>query len=179
MTAGLTVRFFFYGTLMDDDVCRAVLGERCRQMRVEPAVLPGYRRVRAARGDFPVLTRRTGRRLDGQLVRNLPGDALLAIAHYEGPDYAPRRAMVIDQNGERHSAWIFMPRHGRIASSRPWDFDRWQKHGKPRLRPRLERWMLEFGALTLQSIDTPWHVKRQILALRGEQGETVSALPAP
>ena len=173
------MRFFFYGTLMDDDVCRAVLGERCRQMRVEPAVLPGYRRVRAARGDFPVLTRRSGRRLDGLLVRNLPGDALLAIAHYEGPDYAPRRARVIDRNGGRHPAWIFMPRHGRIASSRPWSFERWQKYGKARLRPRLERWMLEFGALTLQSVDTPWHVKRQILALYRDQEETLSAPPAP
>ena len=72
-----------------------------------------------------------------------------------------------------------MPRRGRVVSARPWRFDRWQKHGKARLRPRLERWMLEFGALTLQSVDTPWHVKRQILALCREQEEMLRAPPAP
>lgn len=159
------MRLFFYGTLMDPEVCRLVFGGRFQDMRSQPAVLLGYRRVRAVNGNFPVLVPGRGRRLEGLLVENLPPEILLAIAHYEGPDYEPRQGAVIDRSGRRLRAWIFMPRYRRVASSRPWNFERWQKRGRARLRPQLQHWMLEFGALTLQSIDTPWHVKRRIREL--------------
>lgn len=159
------MRFFFYGTLMDPDVCRLVLGDQYDDLRAEPAALLGFRRVRAVNGNFPVLVRRTGRRLEGQLVENLRPEALLSIAHFEGPDYELRQAAVVDLSGRRWRPWLFMPRFSRAASNRAWNFELWQKRGKARLLPDLERWMLEFGALTLQSIDTPWQVKRQIYDL--------------
>jgi hypothetical protein len=43
------MRFFFYGTLMDEDIRRAVLGDRAPDA-VEPATLIGYRRMAAAGG---------------------------------------------------------------------------------------------------------------------------------
>lgn len=159
------MHFFFYGTLIDPDIRRLLLGPHYENLQFAPADLLGYRRVRAKSGDFPVLVRQTGRRLGGLLVDNLPPQNLLSIAHFEGPDYCLRQAPAIDTAGRRWQPWLFMPRFPRVASRRPWNFELWQKHGKARLMPDLERWMGEFGALTLQSIDTPWQVKRQIHAL--------------
>ncbi len=65
------MQFFFYGTLMDPDVCRAVIGTRAESLEVRPALLTGYRRVRASCGNYPVLLRRRGGLVPGLLVEGL------------------------------------------------------------------------------------------------------------
>ncbi|MBL8834369.1 MAG: gamma-glutamylcyclotransferase, partial [Rhodospirillales bacterium] len=47
------MRFFFYGTLIDPDVRRAVLG-RLAPASVEPATLKGWRRFSAKGVTFPI-----------------------------------------------------------------------------------------------------------------------------
>ena len=154
--------FFFYGTLMDSEVCRIVLGAPGGAMPAVPAVLPGYNRVRARAADFPVLVRRTGGRVRGQLVSGLDQAALLPIAHFEGPDYAPRRVLIIDSAGRRRVAWIFQGEGVGLASAKDWDLKRWQLRHKARLLPQLRRWMAEPGAWTLDSSDVRWHIRRRI-----------------
>jgi len=48
-------RFFFYGTLMDPSVRRAVLGRPVERSRLQRAVLPGFRRVFRRGATYPVL----------------------------------------------------------------------------------------------------------------------------
>lgn len=160
--------FFFYGTLMDPEVCRIVLGGQAEAMRVEPAVLPGYARVRARAADYPVLVRRSGGQVRGQLVTGLDKAALLPIAHFEGPDYEPRRALTVDGGSRRQVAWIFLGSGSCLVSAEPWDLRRWQQGGKARLLPHLRRWMAEPGATTLGSADVRWHVRRRIAVMQAK-----------
>lgn len=162
------MRFFFYGTLMDPDVYRAVLGDRAEALKVGPALLPGYRRVRASCGNYPVLVRRRGGFVSGLLVEGLDYEALLAMAHFEGKEYEPRRALIVDRNGRRVAAWLFLPNHLRLATDRSWDLRRWRHSGKRLLLRQLRRWMLAYGADQLQSPDVRWHVRRQIRRLPTE-----------
>ncbi len=154
--------FFFYGTLMDSEVCRIVLGARAEAMRAVPAVLPGYRRVRAKSAGFPVLVRRSGGRVRGQLITGLDRTALSPIAHFEGPDYAPRRVLIIEAAGGRRVAWVFQSEGRGRASAEAWDLRRWQQRHKARLLPQLRRWMAEPGAGALESSDVRWHIRRRI-----------------
>lgn len=162
------MRFFFYGTLLDPDVFRIVLGEDLASMRDRPAVLPGYRRVRARAGNFPVLVRRSGGRVRGRLVSGLGARALGAIAHFEGPDYEPGRALVIGAGQRRLSAWVFLPRRAGVGSGHGWELARWQQRDKPRLLPQLRRWMAEPGATDLRSTEVLWHVRRRIRVMPPE-----------
>src|SRR3546814_19249386 len=51
----MTTRYFFFGTLMDPDVLRLVLGRPVTRGALAPARLHGYRRMRILRARFPVL----------------------------------------------------------------------------------------------------------------------------
>lgn len=159
------MRFFFYGTLMDPDVCRAVLGDCAEALKIRPALLTGFRRVRANCGNYPVLVRRRGGFVSGHLVEGLDYEALLSMAHFEGREYEPRRALVIDRDGCRVTAWLFLPNHLHLATDRSWDLRRWRYSGKRLLLRQLCRWMLVYGADQLQSPDVRWHVRRQIRRL--------------
>ncbi len=162
------MRFFFYGTLMDPDICRLVLGARAESLRARPAVLTGYRRVRASHGDFPILLRRSGGRVRGQLVEGLGAGVLPAIALFEGREYEPRRALVIDGSGRRVAAWMFVPGHGRWATARAWNLARWRQRHKSRLIPQLRLWLLDQGIDRLHSVDVPWRVRRWVRRMMAE-----------
>jgi hypothetical protein len=164
------MRFFFYGTLMDPDICRAVLGVRADRLRLRPAVLTGYRRVRASCGNFPVLVRRTGGFVPGLLVEGLDYDALLVMAHFEGTEYEPRRALAIERDGRRVTAWLFLPSDRRFVTARRWELSRWRQSGKSLLLRQVQRWMLAYGADSLQSPDVRWHVRRRIRCLPAAGG---------
>lgn len=156
------MRFFFYGTLMDHSVRAAVLQHGCEALRLEPASLPNYRRVRASSGDFPVLVKSSGGRVDGQLVTGLKASHLLRIAHFEGEEYQPVRWAVHDRRGRLCDAWLFLPRHSRYATARAWDFACWQRQGRRRLLTLLDSYMTEPCIKGLRAPYIRWHVRRQI-----------------
>ena len=168
--SGPPAQLFFYGTLLDPDVRGAVLGARAGALNMEPAALLGFCRVRARRGGYPVLVRRGGRRVHGQLAGGLDSRALFAIANFEGSDYEPRRVVVIDAAGRRRPAWVFLAQHTRLRTRQPWSLARWQLRHKPRLLPQIRRWMTEYGADTLQSYDIRWHVRRRLVAMARAAG---------
>ena len=85
------MRLFFYGTLLDRDVRNAVLGPSHRRHQIAPADLPGYVRRRAGHGDYPVLIRRRGLSVRGEIFENPNPRQILMIAHFEGCKYWPVR----------------------------------------------------------------------------------------
>ncbi len=163
------MRFFFYGTMMDPDVRGIVLADEIERLTIRPAVLGGYRRVRASSGAFPVLARRTAGRVHGELVEGLSPEGVLKLAHFEGPDYLPREVRVVDAAGGRVQAWVLVPRRAGLASGASWDLRRWQLRDKPRMLIALRRWMVEYEMLGRYSVDITWPVRR-ILARRDDAG---------
>ena len=158
------LRFFFYGTLLDADVRRAVFPHRVEVMALEAAGLSGYRRVRAVAGGFPLLRRANGARVEGLLVEGFDRQALLNLAHFEGAEYLPRRVTVAAAGRRRLAAWTFLAPHGQIDSREPWELRRWQLREKPRVMRQIDRWFRDYGAGELHSIDMNPRMRRWILA---------------
>jgi hypothetical protein len=114
---------------MDADVRRAVLGIHA-PIEIEPAHLPGWRRVPVAAKPFPCLVRDRDAAADGVLVRGLGQDARRRLEDYEGPDYRLLRVAVTV--GRRQiAAATFVP-NGRRIRPRPgvWDLGEWQRRHK-------------------------------------------------
>jgi Gamma-glutamyl cyclotransferase, AIG2-like len=161
------MRLFFYGTMRDPDVRRAVFGRRAGELTVRSAVLPGFQPYRARAGDFPVLVRRTGARVRGQLVEGLRHGDLLRLFNFEGRQYLPARQRVIDPDGRRLDAWVLLPDGPHRASAKPWRLRRWQLYRKPRMMPQLRLWVREFDRVESNSVEISWMVRQWIKTRRG------------
>jgi hypothetical protein len=130
-------RFFFYGTLLDDDIRRGVIG---RDVPIEPAALAGYRRVRAAGKWYPILVPGpAGERVDGGLAQGLTRAEIDRLVAYEGAGYRLSPTSVILPGGGSMNALVFLPLGSLNASAEPWDLATWQEREKPRVM-RLGLW---------------------------------------
>jgi len=122
------LRFFFYGTLLDPDIRRTVLG--VEDAPCAPALLADWRRV-FVRGDtYPVLVRRMGETMDGLLSPDLTADAVRKLRAYEGPSYR-ERALSVEAAGQWVTATVFVPKDPGVATGRAWHLSLWQKRHKP------------------------------------------------
>ncbi|TAN47303.1 MAG: gamma-glutamylcyclotransferase, partial [Rhodospirillales bacterium] len=90
----MTNRLFFYGTLMDDDVRKAIVG---RPVDVAAASLQGYRRVPVAGRTYPMLVPCQGQCIEGLLADGIDARELKRLIRYEGPEYRIHTLMVQDQ----------------------------------------------------------------------------------
>lgn len=156
------LRFFFYGTLLDSDVRRAVFPHQAESLQIEPAALSGYRRVRAIAGGFPILKRANGARVEGLLVEGFDRSSVLKLAHFEGSEYLPRAVRLATRRHRGLAAWTFAAPHGRIESREPWELRRWQLRDKPRVLRQIDRWFTDYGAGELHSFDMTHRMRRWI-----------------
>lgn len=124
-------RFFFYGTLLDDDIRRGVIG---RDVPLEPAALAGYRRVRAAGKWYPILVPGpASERVDGGLVQGLAHAEIDRLVAYEGAGYRLSPTSVTLSDGGSMNALVFLPLGELKASAEPWDLASWQQREKSRI----------------------------------------------
>lgn len=154
--------FFFYGTLMDRELRSALAGAKAGRLRATPGVLLNHRRLRASFGNYPVVVPRMGGRVPGLFVEGLDHDLLLWIAHFEGPEYLPQRVPARDEVGQRLSPWAFMAPAGGRATSASWDFRRWQRLEKPRVRRLMRNWLLESAPGRPLALDVSWRGRRRL-----------------
>jgi len=127
------MRFFFYGTLIDQDVMALVIGRRLPPQAFELASIPGYSRRRASGASFPVLIRDPRGRVQGVVVRGFSARDVAQLSAYEGKGYCivPRNVW---QAGRQITVSVFKSladRDARLMPSRePWDLKRWQRDHK-------------------------------------------------
>ena len=125
------MRFFFYGTLMDADIRRAVLGDRAPET-VEPATLIGYRRVAAAGGAYPMLVKANGYEVDGIVARGLDKMAQARLNRYEGEEYELIDVEVATREKRALRVMVYVPvkESPPRASPGPWTLDMWERRHK-------------------------------------------------
>jgi len=134
------VRFFFYGTLIDPEIRRLVLGRLAPRL-VEPATLSGWRCVPVPARTYPMIVPDRRGRLSGILVRGLSAAARRRLERYEDDLYAvaPVEVGLVDRK-RTLSALAFVARPGRTAcGAKTWDFAEWQRRHKRRFMQRLRR----------------------------------------
>jgi Gamma-glutamyl cyclotransferase, AIG2-like len=131
------MRFFFYGTLMDADVRRAVLGVRA-VAPAEPAILEGWRRVKMAGVSYPVIVRARGQKVEGVLMHGVDGRGREMLQTYEGDEYA-MIGVEVAAGDKRLEAKVFVPRPGLTVRVRgPWTLEAWQRRFKRRFLNGLQ-----------------------------------------
>ena len=140
------MRFFFYGTLIDPDVRRVVLGPHAPR-RVEPARLQGWRRAAVPGRTYPVIVIDAGAHVDGVLVHGLGTAARRRLERYEDADlYALLRIGVLAGGRRRFPALVFAAKSAGRAGGwgtrkviETWDFAAWRRRDKQRLLMSLRR----------------------------------------
>ena len=128
------MRFFFYGTLIDADVRRGVLGLQAPR-RVEPALLSGWRRVPVRGKTYPVIVADTRASVDGVLARGLNAAARRKLERYEDPDlYALAELEVLLAGRARPvPALVFVATAAGAGRERGrWDLETCQRRHKRR-----------------------------------------------
>ena len=132
------MRFFFYGTLIDPDVRRAVLG-RLAPDAVEPAVLPGWRRYAAKGVTFPIAYPDPKAEIEGVLARDLSAAAGRLLDAYEGDGY--RRTKVEIVAGDKKLTALLYVDDGRgtwVAAPGAWDYTTWVERDKRAFLAKLK-----------------------------------------
>ncbi len=135
------MRFFFYGTLIDADVRRAVLGPYAPR-RVEPAVLRGWRRVPVRGRTYPVIVADPAASVDGVLVRGLNTAAKRRLERYEDADLYEMAELDVTPTGRLRAvrALTFVAKApGLRRGSGTWEIAAWQRRHKRRFLLTLGR----------------------------------------
>lgn len=131
--------FFFYGTLIDQDVRRAVLGPVADSMEPEPATLIGWHRVRLQGRDYPVIVPRRGAAVEGCIVGGLPASAVAKLVRFEGAEYSLTQVEIVGESGEPMKAHTFVGSGQTPPSSIPWRYDEWRGSERPAFLRRVAR----------------------------------------
>jgi hypothetical protein len=130
-------RFFFYGTLIDPLIRRAVLRRSVSQSQLQSAALPGFRRVFRSGATYPVLISDPNGAVDGVLACGLwPSDVARLIA-YEGDDYRLVERTVVAADGLTTDAWVFLPQTEAVASAVAWRYQEWRRRFRTRFLRQL------------------------------------------
>lgn len=123
------MRYFFYGTLLDDEVRAAVTGGE--RLACRPTVLRGWTRVRVPHATYPVLRPQPGGSVTGILTRAVAAATAARLRRYEGAEYREARLPVhVDGDGVVTAA-VFVPRSGTPTVGPPWDLATWVRLHKP------------------------------------------------
>ncbi len=81
----MRLAYFFYGTLMDSEVLRTVIGRSIPPSNRRPAVIGGYRRVYRVGAWYPILIADTESEVEGILVTKLTVADAVRLAIFGGP----------------------------------------------------------------------------------------------
>jgi len=133
------VRFFFYGTLLDPDVRRQVLGRAAGALPVEDAVLTGYRRVYVRGKTYPVVVPDPASAVEGCLMRGLDRRAAERLIAFETDEYDLVERTVMTASGKTIRCRVFVAGRRAAPSVQPWDYVTWRRRHRSEFGRRLRR----------------------------------------
>ena len=134
------MRYFFYGTLIDPDIRRHVMGIHA-PASVEPARLMGWRRFSLKGISFPIARADRTASIDGVLARGLDEEAGRLLDIYEGPGYGRTTVSALDARGKSREAVLFVE-DGTAEFAvvpQPWDYEAWARRHKKEFMADLKR----------------------------------------
>lgn len=131
--------YFFYGTLMDPEVTREVLGRPLSGCSPRGAVLSGYRRVCVAGATYPALVADLDHHVEGLIVSRITELEASRLKRYEGKDYEMLTHDVQVGGNVVEGVRVFVPKETLPLTEELWDFKRWQVQEKKRFLKAVQR----------------------------------------
>ena len=138
---------FFYGTLRHVPLLSLVLGRPAEQISFCPARLGGYAVHAVAGESFPMLVA-GGEGAEGLFVEELTAEDVARLRFYEGGFDYNLATCVVETEGGRKEAEIFLPPSGLRCDPHLWS---------------LDDWVAEWGEMTL-------YAAREVMSYYGEIG---------
>ncbi|MBM3539358.1 MAG: gamma-glutamylcyclotransferase [Alphaproteobacteria bacterium] len=132
------MRFFLYGTLMDADVRRLVMGRGAPET-VEPASVKGWRRVNLSGVTYPGIVRDAKGKVEGVLARGLGAAAKRRLVRYEGREYDLIEVEIATDSGAMRRALMFVTNKALKPVTGRWELALWQRRHKKRFLGSLAR----------------------------------------
>jgi gamma-glutamylcyclotransferase (GGCT)/AIG2-like uncharacterized protein YtfP len=129
---------FFYGTLLDPDVRRLVLGREVPREALKPARVRGFRRVALQGLPYPGAVRDPAAAIEGLVLVEPSARDRARVSRYEGVDYRLVRAEAELPSGERRPVTFYVLKRRRGVTG-PWDLARWQARDKAILLAQMNR----------------------------------------
>ena len=124
------MRFFFYGTLRDPDVRRAIIGSGVAHIAITPAVLPGWACVFMRGRAYPILQPDSTAETEGVLADGVDLRQAARLDRFETDEYRRRSARVRVGGGRIVEAQVYFAARPGLASTTGWDFEAWQRRWK-------------------------------------------------
>lgn len=141
---------FFYGTLMDGDVLSVVLARPVAAAELEPAVLPGFRRVFVDGRNYPVLQPHPHSHVAGLLAHGLDDADRLRLVLFEGREYHLCPCAVVDSAHGRHvPALVFLGDRSVRPTRHEWHLAVWRRRHKRGFLRRAADLMERYGTQAL------------------------------
>jgi len=131
--------YFFYGTLLDTEVARSVLGRPLGGFSPRPGRLDGYRRVYVSGATYPALSTEEGASVDGALVFRVGALEAARLRRFEGPEYETSVLTIEEPDGTRTEACVFLPKPAMRLTDRPWSLEVWRRQEKRRFMSGMRR----------------------------------------
>jgi gamma-glutamylcyclotransferase (GGCT)/AIG2-like uncharacterized protein YtfP len=128
------MRFFFYGTLLDDEIRRGVIG---REVALVEATLVDWRRLAAAGKHYPFIQADAAASVEGAVTDRLGARDIARLRHYEGDGYELIAAEVRERGGAHIAAQVFVPSEGRLIGAGEWNLSDWQREHRAGVLGRL------------------------------------------
>ncbi|MCI4663644.1 MAG: gamma-glutamylcyclotransferase [Neomegalonema sp.] len=124
------IDLFVYGTLRDEQLRRALLGNAAPH-RATPARAHGWIPARIAGVDYPALAPAHGRCAEGAVLRQLSPRAVQLLTEYEGDEYVLSQISVELGAASSAQVAVYLPTRALLARAGPpfaeWDFDTWAR----------------------------------------------------
>ena len=135
----MRVNYFFYGTLIDPEVLRLILGREVAPLSRRKARLRGYRRVFRHNATYPVLVADADAAVEGVVIGGLAPRDVAALERYEGPDYKTITLPMALANGGEVVARVFVPARTCAPSAIDWTFEEWRRRFRGAHLRRISR----------------------------------------
>ncbi len=155
------MNWFFFGSLMDQEVLEIVAGRTVLKEEMIIADLPGYRRVSVANETYPALQHTPESTVEGLLVESLDATESLRVIYFEGEEYKPEEVQLKLKNQKPVSAFCFLPSPDLPTIDLEWNFKEWQKQHLEEFLHLTEEWMSSYGNLEFAEVNAQWLQSRE------------------
>jgi len=147
---------FCFGSLMDLDVLRLVIGDNADTVEMQSGSLPGFYKARLPHESYPMLVAAAEEEAQGQLIYGLSPESLDRIIFFEGEEYELTPCKVRCNSGELVSALFFDEGNMPPPVTETWDFDHWRDHYKNYMLRQSAKYRAYYGEMTAADADTYW-----------------------
>ena len=146
---------FVFGTLLDEDVLRIVLGRELPSSSRRCASLADHCRLKQHDDTYPIVERLAGGKVPGQLLM-LNEQDMARVRFFEAEEYELESTQVLAATGEVVEAMFCAERATWPGPRYSWSLRQWQRDHKGAFVEHASAYMALYGTMTAARAHAVW-----------------------